>query len=44
MMKTPHIATTVTQMRFVGSNSQVYSDNLHNRTIWKFSKQVTLIL
>jgi len=42
--ETPHVAATVTKMRFVGSNGQVYSDNLNSRAICKFSKQVTLIL
>jgi len=27
----PHVTTTVTKTRFVGSRSQVYYDNLHNR-------------
>jgi len=27
----PHVTATVTKMRFVGSNSQVYYDNLLNR-------------
>jgi len=31
----------VTKMRFVGSNSQVYYDNLHRRFFQRFSKQGT---
>jgi len=27
--KIPHVTVTVTKMRFVGSNSQAYYDNLH---------------
>jgi len=40
--KMPHVAATVTKMRFVGRNSQVYYNNLHNRLYTDFKIKVIL--
>jgi len=40
--ETPHITATVTKIRFVGRNGQVYYDNLHNRLYRDFKIRVIL--
>ena len=40
--KMPHVAATVTKMRFVGRNSQLYYNNLHNRLYTVFETSVIL--
>jgi len=37
-----HFTAVVTKMHFVGSNSQVYCDNLQNRLSANFSSRVRL--
>ena len=40
--KIPHVAATVTKMRFVCRNSQIYCNNLHNRLQTVFKTRVIL--
>ena len=38
--KIPHVMATVAKIRFVGSHSQVYHDNLHQRLSADFQNRV----
>jgi len=40
--KIHHVAATVTKTRFVGRNSQIYYNNLHNRLYTVFKIRVIL--
>jgi len=40
--KVSHFTATITKMRFVGNNTQVYYENLHNRLPAGFQSRVLL--